>query len=186
MSGDSPWQDKRLLYELYHGDGLNKSKIADQLGCSDVTVGNWMSRFGIPTARAYERKAFLEHLYKSRGLSQSQIGEMFGIHQTAVSRLVKKHGIKPNSKRDYHEPSIYFSESGYLTCRHRVGGRDEGRVAFRIHRLVAVAEYGFDAVSGNDIHHTNNHRCDNRPSNLEPISRSEHATLHHDQGDILG
>lgn len=44
-----------------------------------------------------------------------------------------------------------------------------------IHRLVAVAEYGFDEVDGNHVHHKNGVRFDNRPSNLEVLSNSEHT-----------
>jgi len=43
-----------------------------------------------------------------------------------------------------------------------------------IHRLVAVAEYGFDAVVDKEIHHKNGMPWDNRPENLEPLSKEEH------------
>lgn len=49
---------------------------------------------------------------------------------------------------------------------------------FRVHRLIAVAELGYEAVAGNDIHHVSQHGLDNRPSNLEAMTRSEHATTH--------
>jgi hypothetical protein len=47
-----------------------------------------------------------------------------------------------------------------------------------VHRLLAVAEYGFDAVAGKHIHHKNGIRWDNRLENLEVLTPSEHAKLH--------
>lgn len=44
---DSPWQDKETLYTLYIEQGLSMAEIGEQLGCSDVTVSNWISRHGI-------------------------------------------------------------------------------------------------------------------------------------------
>ena len=41
-------------------------------------------------------------------------------------------------------------------------------------RLTAVAEYGFDAVAEKHIHHKNKQPIDDRPSNLIPMSMTEH------------
>ncbi|RBI58323.1 hypothetical protein DMJ13_27385 [halophilic archaeon] len=53
-----------------------------------------------------------------------------------------------------------------------------GLVNVGIHRLVAVAEYGFDAVSGKHIHHKTGIPWDNRPENLSPETQSEHMREH--------
>lgn len=177
-----PWRDKSRLYELYHGKGYDKKRIGDEMGCSDVTVGNWMDRLGVPDSRPYEFPQFLKTLYVDERMSQPEIAERLGCDQTTIGRALRCTDARIRDAGDYHEPSIYFSETGYLTCRRRVNGE---RYAFRIHRLVAVAEYGYDAVVGNDVHHKNGHPADNRPENLELIERSEHAELHHEREDIL-
>ncbi len=41
-----------------------------------------------------------------------------------------------------------------------------------IHDLVAISEYGFEAVINNDVHHLNTISWDNRPSNLELVDDS--------------
>lgn len=53
-----------------------------------------------------------------------------------------------------------------------------------VHRLIAIAEYGPEAVAGNVVHHKNGCKFDNRPSNLEVLSAVEHSKLHWDQGDM--
>lgn len=47
-----------------------------------------------------------------------------------------------------------------------------------VHRLLAVAEWGFDAVVGKHVHHKNHIRWDNRPENIEPLDPSEHIRKH--------
>lgn len=54
-------------------------------------------------------------------------------------------------------------------------GSDE---AVKIHRLAAVAWFGYEAVVENDIHHTTRVPWDNREDSLEPLSKSDHAALH--------
>jgi hypothetical protein len=49
------------------------------------------------------------------------------------------------------------------------------------HRLIAVAEHGFDAVCGNVVHHKNDIPWDNRPENLELMTLAEHTAHHNKQ-----
>lgn len=183
--GHEPYKEKETLYELYHGEGMTQKEIGDKFGCSGVTVGNWMEKHGIPTTRAYKHIDFIRQLYEKEKMTQKEIGERLGVPASNISKVMVDSDIETRQRGDLSHPSIYFSQDGYLTCRHRLGGHDRERVAFRIHRLVAVAEYGFDAVAGQEIHHKNNHKADNRRENLEPINASEHVELHHKQDDII-
>ena len=54
----------------------------------------------------------------------------------------------------------------------------------RIHRLVMVAEHGFDALRNREIHHRNRIPFDNRPKNLELISAVDHTVLHHREDNM--
>jgi len=47
-----------------------------------------------------------------------------------------------------------------------------------VHRLLAVAEFGFETVNGMHVHHRNSLPWDNRPENLELLTNSEHRSLH--------
>ena len=77
--------------------------------------------------------------------------------------------------------------AGYEKWRHAVdydGERVDHRVSH--HRLLAVAEFGFDAVAGMAVHHENGLKWDNRIENLSLKTAEEHAELHHKQGDYDG
>lgn len=61
---------------------------------------------------------------------------------------------------------------GYECIEHRYEGEKR---PVRIHRLVAVAEHGIEAVKGKVVHHKNRIRFDNHPSNLELMEDEEHG-----------
>jgi hypothetical protein len=67
------------------------------------------------------------------------------------------------------EPKRYRSSHGYIRLRWKVGERDY--VEAYEHRLVA----GLDAV---EVHHVNHDKADNRPENLQALSRREHGARH--------
>jgi len=73
------------------------------------------------------------------------------------------------------------SEAGFVTIdRYPYIKDSKNNKYLPIHRLVAVAEYGYDEVVDKHIHHENGVRFDNRPENLTPLSNSEHSKLESD------
>lgn len=54
----------------------------------------------------------------------------------------------------------------------------DGGAHVYVHRLLAVAEYGFDAVCDNVVHHINGLPYDNRHSNIAVMTQSDHVTQH--------
>jgi hypothetical protein len=52
------------------------------------------------------------------------------------------------------------------------------------HRLLAVAKYGYDAVIGKDVHHTNSMKLDNRLENIEVLDHADHTALHNKEVEM--
>lgn len=61
-------------------------------------------------------------------------------------------------------------------------GYEEWRISdtqsYYVHRLLAVAEHGVRTVIDAEVHHKNGIPWDNRPSNIEVVSPSEHGQNH--------
>ncbi|MFC6964824.1 HNH endonuclease [Halocatena marina] len=68
-----------------------------------------------------------------------------------------------------------FTDRGYVVCASNYRGSTK---SVGIHRLVMIAEHGFDAVAGKDVPHRNGIRFDNRPENLEFPTRGQYAQRH--------
>ena len=119
----------------------------------------------------------LQEMYWDKGLSLSQIGERLGCSHNTVHRWMKKNGIETRTPTHERPPCFYTDERGYESWKHEIGDR-ESQHKVRIHRLLAVAEHGFDAVTGMDIHHKNKIPWDNRSENIQPIDHYDHASLH--------
>lgn len=143
--------------------------------------------------KKYQDKETLQRLYHEERMTQPEIADKFDINKSLVCYWMKKHGIEARANSDAQrkrmstKPVPTKIHQGYRQWIDSYGekkGWSRDRVF--VHRLVAVAHYGFDAVCGMDVHHKNGYSFDNRPENLEPIDHGEHASLHIEQGDALG
>jgi hypothetical protein len=113
--------------------------------------------------------------YQKHG--KSYLEERLPCDDNTIVRAANTLGIAEKHGGDIKSPpNFWMSPDGYECWTVYDGQRESHTV--RVHRLVAIAEYGFDAVSGNVVHHKNQIPWDNRPENLEPMSRGEHSELH--------
>lgn len=124
----------------------------------------------------------LRELYVGQGLSHRKIAEILDCHKNTVRRWMNRFGIESRDRVDAAargkrlKPAPYMTDVwGYESWKTEVAGK--GRVV-RIHRLLAVAEYGLDEVVGKDVHHLNGIKWDNRPENIVPLTRQEHFRRH--------
>jgi len=124
----------------------------------------------------------LEELYHKRGLSTIEIGNKLGCDGGTIHYWLKKHDLETRSysesgkgKGRVEYAHFYTTKDGYEMWRANTG---EDQKALSVHRLVAVSEYGFDAVADKEVHHKNKIPWDNRPENLVPLTTGEHGTAH--------
>lgn len=125
--------------------------------------------------KQYKDKSVLERLYWEEGYSIAEIAERFGVSPSTVYRNMKRCGVDRRTSDNEKHPRVKTNQDGYEWVQTKVG---DSIKTVQLHRLLGVAEYGFDAVVGNDIHHSNGIPWDNRPSNIEPLERGKHVALH--------
>lgn len=174
-----PWQDEDTLRELFIKKDKSTYEIADDLGCKQATVSKWLNRHNIDTGfEHYEKlrdETWLREKYIEESLSQHEIADLLGCGQMTVSRWCQKHGIETR-KANFEKYGCHTFDDGYEIFSHRPKDGSGGFV--KVHRLIMVAEEGFDAVEGMEVHHKNGIRWDNRPENLELLTPSNHISLH--------
>jgi len=116
-------------------------------------------------------------------LSIAEMADEAGVSEATIIRQMERHGIDRRPGHVTHvlrNPGAGFVQAdarGYEMVKHSVGDHTYN---YPIHRLLAIAKYGYDAVEGAVVHHRNSVKWDNRPANLELLeSQSKHAK-HHD------
>jgi predicted transcriptional regulator len=132
------------------------------------------------TDERYKNPDVLRELYHKRKMTLAEVGDELGVSPTTIKRWMKKNEIPIRDRGDAGlikggPPSMKIGSGGYehfLVCQSGERSRVE------VHRLVAVAEHGIDVVKDKDVHHKNGVPWDNRPDNLEPLSRKDHIIEH--------
>ena len=130
--------------------------------------------------KRYKDPGWLEEKYWHEGLKTSEMADLCGVDRRTIDRSMHAAGIEMRSRStrlQNNYASFRTDHRGYENWRSSSRETD-GQISVPIHRLLAVAEYGFDAVSGAEVHHKNGIPWDNRPENIEPLSRIEHQRAH--------
>lgn len=125
--------------------------------------------------KEYQDSEILRELYHEKGMSTHELADELGVSQTTICRWMDKHEIPRDIPVPERPPHYCEDAKGYMVWRHKQNGIHH---KVKVHRLLAVAEFGYDAVVGNDVHHKNHHKIDNRPDNIELINRSKHRSNH--------
>lgn len=124
----------------------------------------------------------LRTLYWDEGLSTNDLANKYGVSGRTARRWLERNDIP---KKDRIEASIEKLRVEYAHLRMLPDGHyiwttthncEHERV--RVPRLLAIAEYGFDAVCDKVVHHKNEIPWDDRPDNIELMEHDEH-TKHH-------
>jgi len=180
MADDTtPWRDEERLRKLYVEKDLTQQEIADQMGCDKKTISNWLDKYDIETGYSFVEKLddgeWLREQYVDEQRSVSEIADDVDGSPATVLRRLDEHGIETRPSTREKPAHFETRANGYERVQTNAGGE---RAEIGIHRLVAIAEHGVDAVVGNHVHHKNTHRYDNRPQNLMVVGSSEHNQIH--------
>jgi DNA-directed RNA polymerase specialized sigma subunit len=131
---------------------------------------------------AWRDKETLQKLYHKKGMSLREIGDELGCSYNAVQTWMQKHDIERRDMRDVagnhkrKKPAHYRTNHyGYEEWKTVVDDKQE---TVSVHRLVAVAEYGFPDIDDWVVHHENGIPWDNRETNLRIMTDSEHKRTH--------
>lgn len=196
---NTPWRDKGLLYELYWNQKLDQNQIAEKLDCSRATIKKWFNKHELETRSqsevvelAHEKKngdkpwrdkETLERMYYDERMSLNEVADKLDCDDEKVRRWMKKYGLERRDLSESHKtltPCLYTNTDGYvISCSSNKMHENPDEV--RIHRLVQVAEHGFDEVKNKHVHHKNGVKWDNRPENLELMENSDHLQLEAEQ-----
>lgn len=172
------YRDKDWLEVQIVEKGRSQQDIADECGVNQSTISTWKDKFEIQEEKGlalWTYPTILRKLYHEDGLSQQQIADKLGCSDFAVHENMKKLGIESDNPTWERPPAYRTNKGGYREWRHSRGG-DTWQLYE--HRLLAVAEFGFGAVRDMHVHHKNHMKLDNRPENLEIMTRSEHSSYH--------
>jgi len=191
---NDPYRDASRLEELYWEEGMSVHEVADELETDGSVIHEWMERYDIPRRQPDNDKngpwrdaETLRELYWDEELAIHEIAAELGCGETTVARWMERHGVERRKvgaagreARRVGRATFYTDTSGYEMWAARCGYETEN---VHVHRLVAVAEYGFDAVAGKVVHHGAGQEesttpWDNRPENLAVMTDSEHKSLH--------
>jgi hypothetical protein len=131
----------------------------------------------------YHDEEWLTEQYVHKGKSTLEIGEDVGADPQTIHRWLKQHDIPIRISCKEKPPQFFTSEKGREKIRTEVQTED-GRYqpTVFVHQLIAISD-GADphkvfSRGEYHVHHKNRNSWDNRPSNLEFVSRAEHEMIH--------
>lgn len=114
------------------------------------------------------------------GLSLSQVAELFGVSRQAAYDLFKTRNLPLRSKT--FKPTIEFNGRLYSERSHGYWAATEGDRRL-LHRDVWEFHSGPIPV-GCDIHHIDENKGNNDPSNLECLPKPDHTRIHNPAHEI--
>lgn len=132
----------------------------------------------------WQDEELINRLYHAENMSAPEIAEELHCSPNPIyERINETRSIGEATKiwtRDI-PLNVTTSPRGYERIRTTIDG-EECDVLH--HRLLAVAEWGIDAVEDSIVHHKNGVKWDNRPENIELMNQSEHAALHGEEREF--
>lgn len=131
--------------------------------------------------KEYKDPDVLMQMHWDEDKSLREMGREFDVSHRTIGYWFDKHDLTRRGTGGEYPYARLYTESehsgsaGYELWKFKTDGETK---RFRVHRLLAIAEYGVDAVENMTVHHKNGIKWDNRPENIELLSNEEHSKLH--------
>lgn len=126
----------------------------------------------------WDDASLLEEMYHGNGLSLREIADRLGCDHTTIHRRMVEFGIERRRGGGAPEKLPY---APYKTRRNGIAYEywQTKHTQFPVHRLLAVAIYGFDEVGGKIVHHKDPIPWLNVPDNIGLFESHEEHRAHH-------
>lgn len=185
---DAQYKKEEWLRVNYLEEERPASELAEEEDVATSTIYTWLERHGIERRTAasdvdddacYTDKEWLSEKYVEEGLSTPEIGEIADVHAGTIQSWLDRHDIpvRDEGREPLPFARMYVDSNGYIAWRsYDRETRSEEYVT--VHRLLAVAHHGLDALKGHHVHHQNHIKWDNRIENLDLVPPTEHARHH--------
>lgn len=151
----------------------------DDVSVSDIKDFDW-SHYDVTQAESesdnpHHQVDILAYLYWIEDHKQKEIADRYGYSTSCISRHMSDCEIPTGPDPTKHTASIAVYENGHWKCHSLY--KDTYEYTY-LHRLLAVAEYGFDSVIDKEVHHETGCGLDNRPDAITLMNQDEHSSLH--------
>jgi len=131
---------------------------------------------------------WLHERYVEQEMSAPEMADEAGVSAQTIYDSMERVGIDRDPTRYGDKSRVRYAtyrtdKQGYPRWKAKTSANGEhGRQteSFHVHRLLAIAEHGTNAVEGCHVHHINDIPFDNRPENIEVLEPGEHSR-HHQQ-----
>lgn len=176
--------DKKLIERLYVQEGKSVKAVSEFIKKSPSQVSRYLKKHGIPT-RPFSTKGLKPWLGKKHSeetkaiLRKQKLGKKLSPNHRAKVIKTLRHGFREENP-NWHGKAI--NGEGYVLIKapYHPYARKSGYM-FE-HRLVMERYLKRFLNRGEEVHHLNGNKQDNRVENLIVLSAKEHAKLHN--GDM--
>jgi DNA-binding CsgD family transcriptional regulator len=157
---EKPYADKDLLRRLYWEEGLTYAEMAERLGCSAKTIGNWMDKFDIPARDPNEpqfpklhNSEILKGMYVDDRMTIPEIADKLDCSERTVVYWLQKHDIETRGLGQRDETEVIFNkewhDAAMLKRLYKEGGMTQAEVAdelgcSRSHVGTLLGKYGIE------------------------------------------
>lgn len=129
----------------------------------------------------------LDRLYYQQEMTYKEMGNVLGTTPARITEWMSRHDMSPGNttkamiqaRRNSHASYDTHPVRGYERCRSRVPNEPGKLDQVKVHRLAAVAWFGFDEVCDSIVHHGPiNIPWANWEENLQVMTQPEHIEIH--------